>query len=650
MNSSRNKPTRERDGVILYYLHRMSAWLYAWILHSFFGRLLTGYRHTRTTMSEGRLYRLTQSRRKRSDRLLFRFRHWLAGTLENSLFCRLVGALERALLLTSMNTYGIFFLFFGCYSVVTYYVLDNISPEKNSLAYLLTGGILILASLPLFASSRSLACGLRRSTILRFLVVRVFGIAEERLASYGDAGKEHYLESLIFAIFAGSFTFFVPPYRLLLALGGILLLLMIFRDPEIGMILSIGIAPFLTLTAHPTLLLLAVVGVSLFAYIIKLLCGKRVLRMEAMDWMILLLLALFLFGGIATHGGTASLYSALSYVCLGSMYFMVANLVRSQEGVYRMMFVLLISGAVVSLLGIWQYVFSTPALEYLDLRLFSDLGGRVSSVWENPNMLAEYLVLLIPMALTMLLLQRRLLRGFGGVLCLAALSVCLVFTWSRGSWLGILIALLLYVLCLHHRAFSWMLIGVLPICALMPYSPDTVARRFASIASQTDSSILYRTYLWQGVQDMLRDHWLTGVGVGERAFCTVYANYAFSGIETAMHSHSLYLQLLCSLGIVGLLAFAVTMFLWLQRALEYYRYGQLRGPRLIVLAGTAGIGALLIMGLFDEIWYNYRIFMLFWVVMGLVTAQVRIGERETERAYNPVNDERTQGEVVFRFN
>ena len=62
---------------------------------------------------------------------------------------------------------------------------------------------------------------------------------------------------------------------------------------------------------------------------------------------------------------------------------------------------------------------------------------------------------------------------------------------------------------------------------------------------------------------MLGDYWLTGVGVGESAFCTIYAGYALSGIETAMHAHSLYLQLLCSLGIVGLLVFAAAMFLWL---------------------------------------------------------------------------------------
>ena len=259
------------------------------------------------------------------------------------------------------------------------------------------------------------------------------------------------------------------------------------------------------------------------------------------------------------------------------------------------------------------------------------------------------MALLLPLALALALLQRRLIRGFGAALCFVAMGVCLVFTWSRGAWLGVLIALVLMLLLLDHRALSWMILAILPAAALLPLVPDTVLRRFASIGSRTDTSILYRLHLWDGVERMLSDWWLTGVGVGESAFCAVYRDYALPGIETAMHSHSVYLQLLLSLGVVGFGVFCVAILLWLRRALGYVRHGQLRTPRVVVLAGVAGVAALLIMGGFDEIWYNYRIYMLFWALMGLVTAQVRIGEREVERASNPVDDERTQGEVVLRF-
>jgi O-antigen ligase len=205
------------------------------------------------------------------------------------------------------------------------------------------------------------------------------------------------------------------------------------------------------------------------------------------------------------------------------------------------------------------------------------------------------------------------------------------------------------LLCLNHKVLSCVLLGVFPALALAPMLPEQVVRRFMSIGTFQDSSSLYRLNLWKGVQSMLGDYWLTGVGVGENAFCTVYSRYALPGIESAMHSHSLYLGILCALGVVGLAVFAAALLLWLRRALEYYRFGEWKDARLTVLGGVAGVLALLIMGLFDDVFYNYRIFFMFWAIMGLVSAQLRIGERRTERATNPVDDEKTQGEVTFRF-
>lgn len=635
--------------MILHTLHRFSAWLYALIINSFIGRFMTGYHHTERAMSETRWYRLTHSRRKRADRSAFRFRQWISRLFEQSLVCRTVGVIERALLHTAVNCYGIFFLFFGCYCVVTYYVLGSLSGQAPSLSYLIMGGVMVVVSLPMFATTRSLAHGLRRSVVLRALIIGAFGIAEERLACYGETGREHYLEALVLAILGGSLTFFCPPTTLLAIALITVTVLFILREPEVGMMISIGLAPFLTLTGRPTLLLLVFVGVTVLSYAVKLLCGKRVLRLQAADWLVLALLALTLLGGLVTSGGRASLYSAMTYTCLGLMYFVIVGLVRSQKGVWRVMLALLFSCVAVALLGIGQYIFSRPALQYVDLSMFSDLGGRVTALWGNPNVLAEHLILLLPLSLSVLLLQRRLLRGFGVALCVAAIALCLIFTWTRGAWLGCLITLLLYVLCLNHRALSWVIVGAIPALALVPLVPDTVLRRFASIGSQADSSIMYRMNLWKGITDMLSKHGLAGVGVGEPAFCAVYADYALPGIETAMHSHSLYLQLLCEMGVMGLVVFCLAMALWLQRALAWLRYEQTRASRLVVLGGLAGIAALLIMGAFDHIWYNYRIYMLFWTVAGLVTAQIRIGENDAERATNRVDDERTQGEIVLRF-
>ena len=64
------------------------------------------------------------------------------------------------------------------------------------------------------------------------------------------------------------------------------------------------------------------------------------------------------------------------------------------------------------------------------------------------------------------------LVAFGAALGVAAMALCLIFTWSRGAWLGCLVALLLYVLCLGHRAMSYVIVGILPTVTLLPLMPD----------------------------------------------------------------------------------------------------------------------------------------------------------------------------------
>ena len=234
MNRSDRTTPRVRGSVILHYLNIATAWIYALLLNSAIGRYLTSYSKTSRAFSEGWLQRLLRSKRKRADRVTFRLRQRLSSIIEQSAFCRLGGEMQRALLRTSVNSYGVFLLFFGCYCIVTYYVTSNTRPEVPMLSYAITGGLMILVSLPLFASTKSLAFSLRQSLLCRALLVSLFGIAEERLGSYGEKGRERYAPALFFAILLDSLTFLIPPQTILLVLGLAVLSLVILYSPERG--------------------------------------------------------------------------------------------------------------------------------------------------------------------------------------------------------------------------------------------------------------------------------------------------------------------------------------------------------------------------------------------------------------------------------
>jgi putative inorganic carbon (HCO3(-)) transporter len=91
---------------------------------------------------------------------------------------------------------------------------------------------------------------------------------------------------------------------------------------------------------------------------------------------------------------------------------------------------------IVSAYGVIQYVFGFGASTWHDESMFSDISGRVVSTFENPNVLAEYLIMFIPLAFAMMIVSQKRELKAASLVCFASAALCLVFTWSRGAWLG----------------------------------------------------------------------------------------------------------------------------------------------------------------------------------------------------------------------
>ena len=122
---------------------------------------------------------------------------------------------------------------------------------------------------------------------------------------------------------------------------------------------------------------------------------------------------------------------------------------------------------------------------------------------------------------------------------------------------------------------------------------------------------------------MLGDHWFTGIGTGLPAFSKVYPAYSLSGIESAPHAHNLFLQIITEHGVIALIIFIMIIFLFVQSVLSFNKYEN-RKSKLAGVALMCGILAVLIQGLTDYIWYNYRVYLIFWMIIGLTTAVRRV--------------------------
>ena len=227
------------------------------------------------------------------------------------------------------------------------------------------------------------------------------------------------------------------------------------------------------------------------------------------------------------------------------------------------------SGTAACLLGIVQIFTGTLNASWLDTEMFSNIGTRIVSGFDNPNVFAEYLLLIIPLTLACLFQKGEKHRKLFYSLSLVLMLICLVFTWSRGAWLGFLVGTLLFFMILSKKAVLGLL-GLVVVSPLLSWLvPNAVAERFLSIGNLAESSVSYRISVWYGMVELLKKTWWSGIGVGNAAFEAVYPSVALVGAGTIEHAHSIYLQLLAELGIPGLLVFLLILFLFVQNCFEY---------------------------------------------------------------------------------
>jgi O-antigen ligase len=510
-------------------------------------------------------------------------------------------------------------------------LVSGISAASND--YLIIGVAAIIVSLPLLFSRLSMASAIRRSLIGRTVFDVVFGISDETLKKHSEVrkGKGKGNLMLFLGLLSGTLTFFVHPLTVILAILFFVLVCFIAVSAEIGVIITIFALPFLSFTSNPTISLCGLVLLTTFFYVIKLIRGKRVFKLELVDSAVLLFTLLIFFASVFSAGGEGSVNAALVSCSLMLGYFLLVNLMRTEKWIKRCVFALVSSASIVAVIGVLEDVFGKSSNQWLDVSLFTNIRVRVVSLFDNPNVLATYLVLIFPFALNSFILAKKRNEKFLSSIICAVFVLATVFTWSRGAWIAMALTFLIFLTVYSRKTLRIFGVALLGAPILPMILPDNLLDRALSILNFSDSSISYRIYTWIGSLRMIGDHFIGGIGFGPEAFAKIYPAYAFAGIEAAEHSHSLPLQILIGMGIGGLLTFVALIFLYLQKTLEYVKKPQSSYSKFYVAATVASVIGALVMGMFDYIWYNYRVFYIFWIVIAIGCAFVRAGNYEAER-------------------
>jgi O-antigen ligase/Tfp pilus assembly protein PilF len=298
----------------------------------------------------------------------------------------------------------------------------------------------------------------------------------------------------------------------------------------------------------------------------------------------------------------AEMIQVLTYAFL---FLAIVNNLHRQESAQIITLTLVFLAMAISFYAIYQFVSGSNKVWCL----LKPYPKRGSGTFISPNNLAGFLEMILPLGLAYTLTSRMkaLTKVFTGYASLAILAG-IVVTVSRGSWIAIALALLLFflVLMFHHthRLPALALLGVIVICGLYFGPRDVFFRTRLRQLKNSQGSVSDdgRFGIWHAAEELWHENIWFGIGPGH--FDYRFGKYRPELIQTSPDRvHNDYLNTLTDWGIVGVAIVASAWVLLYAGAFRTWRsvrgspntLGDHRSNKLtLVLGASIGLVAILV--------------------------------------------------------
>jgi O-antigen ligase len=200
-------------------------------------------------------------------------------------------------------------------------------------------------------------------------------------------------------------------------------------------------------------------------------------------------------------------------------------------------------------------------------------------------------------------------------IALTMMSVCLLFTFTRQAWLGVL-AGVIFLIWFRKKKLLWFLPVILIV--IFAISPASIQWRINSLTDLEDANLKRRIALWQGGWLVFKDHPLTGCGFK----CIDVVNQAYpdpTGIIKRMRGmHNNFIQLSVDTGLFGLISW---ISIWVVYFMTLYqRLISIKGDNAYkrdAMASAAAVVGFLVAGVFETNFYDSEVSMLLYFIMAL---------------------------------
>ncbi|MDR0380711.1 MAG: O-antigen ligase family protein [Oscillospiraceae bacterium] len=333
-------------------------------------------------------------------------------------------------------------------------------------------------------------------------------------------------------------------------------------------------------------------------------------------------LGLLLMGVVSPILGVA--VSGYRAVCQYMVwYFVIVRLVRDRRAVHICCALLAALGALVALHGVYQYIVGTPIPRSWVSIHEMGVRTRVFSILGSPNVMGDLMVMLAPLAAGLAYAARtvrvRLLCWAAtGLMCLACL-----FTFSRGAWLGLAAAVVLFAL-LRDRRLLILAGAALVVIIMLPQIADRITFLFTSDFANNNETAGRAARWAYGIDLLMRSDPVFGFGLGRFGGAVAMQNQTLERIRY-FYMDNYYLKTLVEMGFVGLIGYLALLASLLWNGFRtLFRVRAQRADHAVACGLLAGLAGVLTHSLFENIFEVPYMNAYFW---GLAALLMVIGFR-----------------------
>jgi O-antigen ligase len=409
-----------------------------------------------------------------------------------------------------------------------------------------------------------------------------------------------------------------PPTLVLGTLAALLALGAAIYRPALGLAVLLFTYPFdLTTYVGPVKV---TTSYALFAILVAVWAVREILpnppvwQHTALDWPVIIFALATYASVLGLTGNYSDQLVALLKATGGFVLFFIATQsLRSKGDIWLVVGAVLATGLLQCVETILPVVNGTVAV--------SD-ATRATGTVNEPNDFAGYLVLVGPLAVAVGLILRNRWTVIAGGIGTLLFGAALVATLSRSGWLGIVMAVITLAVLLPQRRRQIAFIGAGALAVLLVGGlAGPIADRLGNQAGSSPvDTFMARVPIWAAAIAMTASHPIFGVGVDN--FQNFIDDYNPDlGVNIA---HNLFLNMSAERGLLGLGAFVAVVVMLFKVLWGAFHSAPSFPYRVVAAAVIASMLGFFAHSQFDVSYYDYKILLMFWFLVGLAAILPRI--------------------------